>query len=145
MATRKELRAGITDARAAVQRAIVEAAQVWDRPGPPEAEGEEAWSSRQAIEHTADAEVFFASRISTACGYPELEMQRHEFATAADAAEGYARATAKTDGVIQHVSDEDLPRKLEEGRLSGMSVEAILELTAHHAHDHARQAISAAQ
>jgi hypothetical protein len=67
MAKRKELRADIAEARAMLQRAIVESAENWESPGPG-VEGEEAWSARQAIEHCAGAEVFFASAISEACG-----------------------------------------------------------------------------
>lgn len=144
MATRKELRAEIADARAMLQRAIVESSGSWETPGPGQ-EGEEAWSARQAIEHCTGAEVFFASAISEACGYPPLELQRQELATAADAAEHFARAGAKADSVLQYVTDDDLAKQVEEGkRLGGMSVEQIMALAASHARDHAQQALTAA-
>ena len=144
MATRKELRAEIADARAMLQRAIVESAGNWETPGPGQ-EGEEAWSARQAIEHCAGAEVFFASAISEACGYPPLELKRESFATAGDAAEHFSRAAAKADGILQHVTDEDLAKKVDEDkRLGGMTVEQIMALSAHHARDHANQALTAA-
>ena len=144
MAKPKELRADIGEARALLQRAIVESAGSWETPGPGQ-EGEEAWSARQAIEHCAGAEVFFASAISDACGYPPLELNRESFASAADAAEQFSRAAAKADGVLQHVTDDDLAKQVEEGkRLGGMSVEQIMALAAHHARDHAQQALTAA-
>lgn len=144
MASRKELRAAIAEARGKTQRAIVESAGGWETPGPGD-EGEEAWSPRQAIEHATGAEVFFASRISTTCGYPALEMKTYSLASAAEAAEEYALACAKADSILQHVSDEDLQRKVEEGRLGGMTVEAIMALTASHASEHAEQAIAVAR
>ncbi|HET9200322.1 MAG TPA: DinB family protein [Dehalococcoidia bacterium] len=144
MATRKELRAEIAEARAILHRAIVESAGSWETPGLG-AEGEEAWSARQALEHCVGAEVFFASAISEACGYPALELSRQSLATAADAAEQLSRASAKADGVLQYVTDEDLAKQVAEGqRLAGMSVEQIMALAAHHARDHAQQALTAA-
>jgi uncharacterized damage-inducible protein DinB len=144
MANRKELRADIAEARAALHRAIVESAGGWETPGPG-AEGEDAWSARQVLEHCIGAEVFFASAISEACGYPALELSRQSLETAADAAEQLSRAAAKADGVLQYVTDEDLTKTVEEGkRLGGMSVEQIMALAASHARDHAQQASTAA-
>ncbi|MEX2237558.1 MAG: DinB family protein [Dehalococcoidia bacterium] len=142
MATRKELRAKITEARALTQRAIVEVAGNWEKPAAAGA-GEDAWAPRQAIQHAAEAELFFASLVSKSCGYPELELQKMEFATPADAAEGCVRVSAKADAIIQYVSDDDLKKPITGERFPGMTVEGLLALTGHHTREHAEQALAA--
>jgi uncharacterized damage-inducible protein DinB len=144
MASRKELRAKIAEARARAHRAIVESALDWNTPGAG-GEGEESWSPRQSLEHAAGAELFFASLISVACGYPPIELKEQSFPTPADAAEQYALLTQKADSIIQYVSDEDLGKKVEKGRMQGMTVEALLELTANHSVEHAQQALAIAR
>jgi uncharacterized damage-inducible protein DinB len=143
MSRRKELRAQITDARAKAHRALVEVGGGWEKPGAG-TEGEAAWSARQAVEHLAAAEVFFASVISVACGYPALDLERYSFETPAEAAEQYARATAKADSILQHVTDDDLAKDVKDGRMQGMTVEQLLALTASHTAEHAEQASAAA-
>jgi hypothetical protein len=144
MASRKELRTKIAEARGKAHRAIVESALEWNTPGAGN-EGEEAWSPRQSLEHAAGAELFFASLISVACGYPPIELAEQSFLTPADAAEQYALITQKADSIIQYVSDEDLAKTVEKGRMQGMSVEALLDLTASHSAEHAEQAMAIAR
>ncbi|MPZ23476.1 MAG: hypothetical protein GEU28_08010 [Dehalococcoidia bacterium] len=144
MATRKELRAAITEARGRVQRAIVESAPEWNTPGAA-TEGEEAWSPRQAMEHLVGAEVRQASNISLACGYPPLQAEPPELPAAADAAQQYALAMQKADSILQYVTDEDLLKVVPEGRMAGRSVEDLMQTMARHANEHADQALATAR
>jgi uncharacterized damage-inducible protein DinB len=144
MASRKELRAAIAEARGKMHRAIVESAAAWERTVAGQ-EGEGAWSPRQSIEHAASAELFFASTISLSCGYPPLELKPLSFATAADAAQEFALVTQKADSILQYVSDDDMGKKADRGPVKGMTVQAIMELIGTHDSEHAAQALAAAQ
>ncbi len=142
MATPKELRAAIVEARADFQAALHEAHDAWERK-PQAGEGEDAWSPRQVAEHVLGAELYFASNIAQACGAPALERQTPDVATPAAAAASAVRVAATCDEILRHVSQDDLA-KTRELRMGTLSVEQMLDLLASHARDHAQQIRAAA-
>ncbi len=137
MATPKELRAAIVEARADFQAALHEAHDAWERK-PQGGEGEDAWSPRQVAEHVLGAELFFASNIAQACGAPALERRTPDVATPAAAAASATRFAAACDEILRHVSQDDLA-KTRELRIGTLSVEQMMDLLASHARDHAQQ------
>lgn len=143
MASPKELRNNIVEARADLQAALHEAHQHWTRK-PPGSEGENAWSPQAVAQHVIGAELFFASNISQACGAPALELQKPDVSTPAMAAATLTRFGAVADNILRHVSDGDLP-KTRELRVGTLSVEQMMELVASHTKDHANQIREAAK
>jgi hypothetical protein len=140
----KELRQAITDARAELQAALHSAHEKWEVQ-PPHGEGEDAWSPRQVAEHAVGAEIYFASAISQACGAPKLELQKPDVATPAAAAASLTRFSAVCDNILRHVSDADLAKTFEVGRMGETSVQRMMEILAHHARDHANQILTASK
>ena len=143
MASPKELRAALVEARADLQAAFHEAHDAWER-RPQGGEGEEAWSPRQVAEHVIGAELYFASNIAQACGAPALELSRPDCSTPAMAAASLTRNAATADNILRHVTEGDLTksRRLRTGEAT---VEQMLQRMASHAHDHANQIRAAAR
>jgi hypothetical protein len=108
MPTPDELRADIAAARADFQSALEGASASWEKAPAPGAEGEDAWSPRQAAEHAIGADLYFASEVCGACGYPGLELSRLSLATPAEAITAFAEASAKSDGRLKYAADNDL-------------------------------------
>ena len=98
-----DLRAHIADGRSALRSAIETAGDRWDQAIP----GDE-WSPRKTAEHAIGAEVYFASEVCSACGYPGLDPWTGSYATAAEALAGLDQAAAAADGRLKYVSDTDL-------------------------------------
>ena len=138
MASPKELRQAIVEARADLQAAFHDAHDTWETKPAGAPEGEDAWSPRQAAEHVIGTEVFFASSISQACGAPKLDRPPIDASTPAAAAASLTRCGAIADNVLRHVSDADLA-KTQEMRVGPMSVEQMMALIARHDHGHAEQ------
>src|SRR6185312_1800227 len=81
-----ELRAHIAEGRAALKSAIQTSGDRWEQTIP----GDD-WSPRKAAEHAIGAEVYFASEVCSACGYPGLDPWTGSYATPADAIAGLDR------------------------------------------------------
>lgn len=135
MPTPDELRADIAAARADFQSALEGASASWEKAPAPGAEGEDAWSPRQAAEHAIGADLYFASEVCGACGYPGLELSRLSLATPAEAITSFAEASAKSDGRLKYVSENDLTMQ----HKSMGSVADVMALSASHLRDHAAQ------
>ncbi|HXH21206.1 MAG TPA: hypothetical protein VNN10_04185 [Dehalococcoidia bacterium] len=134
MPTPDELRADLAAARADFADAVRAAAAVWER-RPDSAEGEAAWSPRQAAEHCVAADVAYASAVCIACGYPGLDRLQASYATAADALLGLEQASAIADGRLKYVTEKDLEMRNQRG----FTVAAMIRANADHFRDHARQ------
>ncbi len=137
MATPKELRQAIVDARADLHSAFHAAHNSWNTK-PASGAGEDAWSPREAAQHVIGAEVFFASLVAQACGAPPLERQRPDVETPAAAAASLVRFAAMADDVLRHVTAEDL-EKTQNSPLGERTVRQLMEMVASHVHDHANQ------
>ena len=144
MASPKELRQAIVEARADLQAAFHDAHDAWEKKPAGAQEGEDAWSPRQVAEHVIGAEVFFASGISQACGAPKLDRPPIDVSTPAAAAASLTRCGAIADNVLRHVSEGDLA-KTTQMRQGEMSVEQMMALVARHGHGHAEQIRAVAQ
>lgn len=138
MATPKELRAGLSEARAELAAALHEAHGKWTVE-PSHGEGEEAWSPQKVAGHVIGAELYFASLVSEGCGYGPRQMERPDVETPAAAAASLVRFAAKADGVIQHVTQEDLAKTYKHDRFGELTVERMLEMVTGHIKDHANQ------
>ncbi len=137
MATPKELRQAVVDARADLHSAFHSAHDTWETK-PAGGEGEDAWSPRQVAQHIIGAELFFAGLIAQACGAPPLERQVPNVESPADAAASLTRFSAMSDEILSHVTEDDLA-KVQQTRLGELSVQQMLALIVSHAHDHAKQ------
>jgi hypothetical protein len=135
MPTPDGLRAGIASARQDFQSALEGAGASWETKPASGAEGEESWTPRQVAEHAIGADVYFASEICSACGYPGLELSRLSLPTPADALTAFAEASAKSDGRLKYVSENDLTMKHEKLGL----VSDIMAMSVSHLRDHAAQ------
>ena len=139
MATPDELRTAIAEGRAVFRAAIAAAAANWERSLPPSG-SEEAWSARQAAEHTIQAEVWFTSELCTACGYPGLDPIEPSYPSAAEAAKAFGEVSAKCDGRLKYVTEKDLA--MPHGELG--TVAEIMRYDAQHLLGHAAQMRTAA-
>jgi hypothetical protein len=132
MPTPGELRAAIAEGRELLRSSIAAAAARWD------SGAGDGWSPRKTAEHAIASEVFFASQVCAACGYPGLDPWPAQYATSAEALQGLADAGAKADGRLKYVTETDLPMKHE--RMG--TVTEIMELNASHLREHAGQIAS---
>ena len=144
MASPRELRQAIVEARADLQAAFHDAHDIWEKKPAGAQEGEGAWSPRQVAEPVIGAEVYSASGISRACGAPTLDRPPIDVSTPAAAAASLTRCGAIADNVLRHVSDADLA-KTQEMRQGPMSVEQMMTRVAEHDHEHAQQIRAAAR
>jgi hypothetical protein len=135
MPTPDELRAKIATARQDFQSALEGAGAGWETKPTGDAEGEDAWSPRQVAEHAIGADLYFASEVCGACGYPGLELSRLSLATPADAITAFAEASAKSDGRLKYVSENDLTMQ----HKSMGSVADVMAIAASHLQEHAAQ------
>lgn len=134
MPTPDELRADIAGGRAAFRSALQNAGANWERK-PSAGEGEEAWSPREAAEHTIGAEPWFATQVCETCGYPGLDPVEPAYTTAADALQAFDQISTSCDGLLKHVSQKDTEMKHE--RME--SVAGVMQQNAEHLHEHAAQ------
>ncbi len=135
MPTPDELRADIATARQDFHSALEGAGATWETKPAANAEGEDAWSPRQVAEHAIGADLYFASEICGACGYPGLELSRLSLATPAEAISAFTDASAKSDGRLKYVSETDLAMQ----HKSMGSVSDVMSIAAGHLRDHAAQ------
>jgi hypothetical protein len=108
---------------------------VWEKKPAEAAEGEDAWSPRQVAEHAIPSEIWWASEVCIACGYPGLEPIEGNYPTAEAALEAFEAASAKADGRLKYVSDTDLEKVHE--RMGPVS--RVMELNIDHLDGHAKQ------
>jgi hypothetical protein len=138
MASPKELRAAIVENRAQLQAALHGAAARWETK-PPAGEAEEAWTPRQVVEHMIGSEWYFTNQIAQACGAPALERPAVDVSTPAAAAATATRVGATCDSILRHVSEADLAKSRDMGRLGTQTVEWMLNTMESHARDHLQQ------
>ncbi len=142
MPTPDELRAAIAENRAAFRAALEGAAAAWEV-APASGEGEAAWSPRQVAEHAIPVEVYFASSVCDACGYPGVKWEGSKsFATATEAVEAFDAAIALANGRLKYVTETDLPKKKDDEK--ARTAQQWMELSAYHMLDHANQLRAAA-
>jgi hypothetical protein len=91
-------------------------------------------------EHAIGADLYFASEVCGACGYPGLELSRLSLATPAEAITAFAEAAAKSDGRLKYVSENDLTMQ----HKSMGSVADVMAIAASHLQEHAAQIRAAA-
>ena len=132
MATPDELRDEITKAQDEFRSALDSAAEKWDQKS---GGSEPDWSPRQVAEHAVENELWYASEVCKACGYPGLDMTEFTFATLDDAKAGFDEAAAKSRGRLQYISDADLEMK--HWRMG--SVAGTMRSHANHLREHAAQ------
>lgn len=135
MSTPDELRADLASARQEFRSALAGAGDTWEKAPPSPAEGEDSWSPRQVAEHAIGADMYFASEICAACGYPGLELSRLSLPTSEEALTALDEAAAKSDGRLKYVSEKDLTMKHEQMGL----VSDVMAISASHLRDHAQQ------
>jgi hypothetical protein len=129
MPTPDELRSSIAEARELLRTSIAATGDRW------ESTASDDWTPRKAAEHAIAAEVYFATEVCAACGYPGLDPWPASYPTAADALQGLADASAKADGRLKYVTETDLPHKHKTwGDVSG-----IMQYNATHLREHAAQ------
>lgn len=142
MATPDELRASIAEAHAAFRAALEGAAGCWET-APESGDGEAAWSPRQVAEHAIPTEVFFASAVCDACGYPGVKWEgSRSYASAAEAVEAFDAAIGIANGRLKYVTETDLPKKKDDEK--ARTAQQWMELSAYHMNDHANQLRAAA-
>jgi hypothetical protein len=140
MATPKELRANIVEARAGFLEALHDVHGAWETKPQGTADGEAAWSPQQVAQHVAGADWYFANEICVACGAPAVARPNFDASTPAKTAGTITRNAAKFDDLMRHVSDGDLAKQIgSEGPLKGATVEVALATWAGHITDHAAQ------
>lgn len=139
MATPDGLRADLAAAKQEFEDAVRVSGAVWERK-PAGGEGEDAWSPREAAEHCIGSDVFYATAVCLACGYPGLERWQASYATPEEALAGFAQARAQSEGRLKYVTDKDLLIKNERG----YSVEQLIAANTAHFRDHAAQIRAAA-
>ena len=130
MATPDELRANLAAGRAALKEAISAAKDRWETSM---AGGE--WAPRRAAEHAASTDVYYASEVCAACGYPGLDPWEASYADAEAALAGVDAAAAKADGRLKYVTDKDL----EMVHQKYGPVSALMGMAAEHMREHAEQ------
>jgi hypothetical protein len=107
MSASDELREQILEARDAFRSALAAA----------------PWSDAVAgvVAEAAKQELWYASAVCAACGYPGLEIPEYAFANAEAAQEGYEAAVAKAQGRIKYVQDPELEKPYEKtGDVAGL-------------------------
>jgi hypothetical protein len=134
MPTPDELRAAIAEGRDELRAAIRDAAKRWESPVAA-ADGEERWTARQAAEHAIGAEVYFATQVCVACGYPGLEPASASYGSAEEALQGLQEVAARSDGRLKYVTDKDLVMTHEQWG----DVTNLLSYNAIHLREHAAQ------
>ena len=140
MATPKELRANVTEARAGFLEALHDVHGAWETKPQGTADGEAAWSPQQVAQHVAGADWFFANTICVACGAPEVARPALDASTPAKTAGTITRNAARFDDLMRHVSDGDLAKPINsQGPLKGATVEGALAGWADHITGHAAQ------
>lgn len=140
MATPKELRANISEARAQFLEALHDVHGTWETKPQGTADGENAWSPQQVAQHVAGADWFFTNEICLACGAPAVARPGLDASTPAKTAGTIARNAVKYEDLMRHVSEGDLAKQIgSEGPLKGATVEAALATWAGHLNDHAAQ------
>lgn len=135
MSNPDELRAEIAAARQDFQSALETVGDAWETKPTGDVDGEDAWAPRQVAEHAIGADLYFASEICSACGYPGLELARLSLATPAEALTAFADASTRSDGALKRVSEADLAKS----HKSMGSVADVMSLVAGHLREHAAQ------
>lgn len=138
MASPKELRQSIVDARADLQAALHGVHQRWESK-PAGGEGEDSWSPREVAQHVIGAEWFFTNLVAQACGAPPMERPTIDASSPAMAAASLSRLGGNDDGILRHVSDGDLSKTSQNPRMEGKSVEELLTMLAGHTREHIQQ------
>ena|SRR5579871_4035248 len=138
MPSRNEVLAAIVENRAQLQAVLHEAAPRWETT-PTSGDGEEAWSPRQVVEHMIGSEWYFVNHIAQACGAAALEPPALDVSTPAAAAATATRVGATSDNVLRQLSEPDLAKMRDMGRLGTQSVAWMLETMESHARDHLQQ------
>jgi len=138
MATPKELRQQITDTRAELQGALHDVHAKWETK-PTAGEGEDAWCPKEVAQHVIGADWYFTNMIAQACGAPAMERPKVDAATPATAAASLSRIAAGDDNVLRHVSEGDLSKTWDAGRLGTLTVERMMEIIVSHTNDHIQQ------
>ena len=145
MASADELRKNFTVAGGALRTTLQSADRNWERKPNNDAEGEEAWSAREAAEHVVSSVVYFASTACQSSGYPKLESpfpsRELSFPTAATAIEALDKAVAVATPAIGQITEQDLTASHE--RMG--TVENVLTILVTHLRDHTTQIQSANQ
>lgn len=142
MSTPDELRAKIAEGRAAFRAALEAATGCWEV-APESGEGEAAWSPRQVAEHAIPTEVYFASALCEACGYPGVQWEgSRSYATSAEAVDAFDAAVAIANGRLKYVTETDLPKKKADEK--ARTAQQWMEISAYHMNDHANQLRAAA-
>lgn len=136
MPTPDELRAAIEEGREELRSALRAASPATWETKPPAGDGEDSWSPRQAAEHVIGAELFFATEVCAACGYPGVEMKRFSLESPQDALAAFDEAAATAHGRLKYVSETDLAHKSER---FNTDVAGVLGIHAHHLKEHAAQ------
>jgi hypothetical protein len=77
--------------------------------------------------------------ISQACGAPALERPQIDASTPGKAAASLSRIAASDDNVLRHVSEGDLGKTYDSGRLGVLGVEQMLGIMVSHTQDHINQ------
>jgi len=134
MPTPDELRAAIATGREDFQAALRDVAGRWDAPVPA-TDGEEQWTARRTAEHAIGAEAYFATQVCLACGYPGLEPVKPSYTSATEAILAFQKVSAKSDGRLKYVTENDLGMKHERWG----DVASIMTINAKHLHEHAAQ------
>ncbi len=127
MTSPDELRAQLALARDRFRDAMRLVASRWDvAPAP------EAWSPRQVVEHVVRAEIWFASKVCTSCGYPGREAEPVSLATAEEGLRAFDEAASWSAGRLKYVTPEDLARPDDRfGTVAGIITAATAHLTEH--------------
>src|SRR5260221_14779459 len=108
MATPDELRAAIAAARTDYVVALESARGRWDQPS-----GDPGRTNREVAEHASKGEIFLASEVCKACGYPGLDSIEPSYPTVADALAGFEEAAKKSEGRLKYGSDKDIEMRPE--------------------------------
>ncbi len=142
MASADECRATIEVSRDALRDALFGAGDSWDQP-PSESADEEAWSPRQVAEHVIGGERSFAGMIASVTKADSPERQELSLGTIEEALAALEAAIIDANTVLLALTDDDLAIEAREIAPFPPSVEGLLQLTAHHLDDHARQIAAA--
>ena len=145
MASADALRTDLGEAQGTLRAAMQAVVANWERQPSGSADGEEAWSARQAAEHVVGAELFFAGTVCKSCGYAKpvnpLSDGAISLPTPSAAVEMLDHAIAATTPAIRQISDTDLATTHE--RMG--TVENAMKIWIGHVRDHANQIQTACQ
>ncbi len=131
MATADEIRAQIGEGHAALRSALEGAdAGSWES-----SPGEDEWSARQAAEHVIGVERMFAGRVADGMMGKAPENIELALASPSEAVAAFDQAIADVDRVLRYVEDRDLTKMAGEDH----TIQAVMEIVASHAIDHAGQ------